>query len=138
MHKTIKTIGKKLPIVDRLAQQTANMQTEIGILQLEKGDLEATIREKNTLINSKRNFLAERYISGHGIEIGAAQLPVRLPAKASVKYVDVFTADELREAFPLYKKLRIVDIDVVDDGEKLDKFKDNSLDFIIANHFLEH
>lgn len=27
---------------------------------------------------------------------------------------------------------------MIDDGEKLEKFEDSSLDFVIANHFLEH
>lgn len=122
----------------QLVKQIHELDTENGILRLEKGNLEAIIRDKDAVINSKRNFLAERYLAGNGIEIGAAQLPVRLPKKAKVKYVDVFTADELRKVFPLYTKLDIVQVDVVDDGEKLTKFKDSSLDFIIANHFLEH
>ena len=64
---------------------------------------------------------------------------MKLPKGASVRYVDIFTAEELRRAWPQdYTKLDIVEIDVVDDGEKLTKFKNNSLDFIIANHFMEH
>jgi len=62
-----------------------------------------------------------------------------MPEGAKVRYVDVFTAEELRQAWPRdYQKLDIVEIDVVDNGEKLDKFKASSLDFIIANHFIEH
>jgi SAM-dependent methyltransferase len=62
-----------------------------------------------------------------------------MPPKAKVKYVDVFSADDLKKAWPKeYPKLDIVEVDVIDDGEKLAKFKANSLDFIIANHFIEH
>lgn len=128
-----------LPPVKRKFKAYENLEKIIGILQLEKGQLEAVVREKNLIIENPRNFLAEHFIQGQGIEIGAAQLPVKLPVGASVKYVDVFTADELKKAWPKeYPKLDIVEIDVVDDGEKLTKFKAGSLDFIIANHFIEH
>lgn len=123
----------------RPLKKNAALKKEKGILQLEKGQLEATIRDITLGFEGPRNYLAQQYIRGNGIEIGAAHLPIKLSKKAKVKYVDVFTADELREIFPReYKKVDIVDIDVVDDGEKLDKFKAQSLDFIIANHFIEH
>ena len=115
-----------------------DLHQTIGILQLEKGQLEADVRDRDAILRSKRSFLANNYISGQGIEIGAAQMPVKLPAKAKARYVDVFSAEDLKKALPLYEKLDIVHVDVVDDGEKLTKFKDNSLDFIIANHFIEH
>jgi SAM-dependent methyltransferase len=35
-------------------------------------------------------------------------------------------------------ELDLVEIDVIDDGEKLEKIPDGSADYIIANHFLEH
>lgn len=139
MHKIIKKIGSKTPVLHTLLQHRSELVHDNGILQLEKGYLEADIRELLSITENPRNFLAQHHIKGHGIEIGAAQLPVKLPKKASVKYVDIFTADELRKAWPQdYMKLDIVEIDVVDDAEKLSKFKTNSLDFIIANHFLEH
>jgi predicted SAM-dependent methyltransferase len=139
MHKVIKRTGRKLPILGTVLESRDQLATEKGILQLEKGQLEAAVRDLTSIVESPRNFLAHHYIHGNGIEIGAAHLPVKMPPGAHVKYVDVFTADELREVFPQeYKKVDIVDIDVVDDGETLAKFKDNTLDFIIANHFIEH
>jgi SAM-dependent methyltransferase len=140
MRKIIKKASRSIPMLKRLlleGQQDVN--TEKGILQLEKGQLEAKIRKLTTITESPRNFLAHHYIRGKGIEIGAAHLPVKMPLGATVRYVDVFTADELRKVFPQeYSKVDLVDIDVVDDGETLAKFKDDSLDFIIANHFIEH
>lgn len=103
------------------------------------GKLEADIRTLQDLVYEPRNFIAQNFISGKGIEIGAAHHPVKIPSAASVKYVDMFSAEDLRKAFPNeYTNAHLVHIDVVDDGEKLTKFKNNSLDFIIANHFLEH
>lgn len=138
MYRKIRKISKSAFSPVKRLSKSKNLKTNIGILQLEKGNLEARVRELESIINSKRNFLAERYISGRGIEIGAAQLPVRVPAGSSVKYVDVFTDEELKKALPLYDKLDLVHVDVVDDGEKLSKFSNGSLDFIIANHFIEH
>lgn len=139
MHKIIKQAGRKLPVLGSVLQSRQNLATEKGILQLEKGQLEANVRELTAIVDSPRNFLAHHYIRGNGIEIGAAHLPIKMPPQAHVRYVDVFTADELRKIFPQeYTKVDIVNVDVVDDGEKLEKFKNNSLDFIIANHFIEH
>lgn len=48
------------------------------------------------------------------------------------------TVEELRAHYPELARLELVDVDVVDDGERLTTFADGSLDFIVANHFLEH
>jgi SAM-dependent methyltransferase len=139
VSKIRRQLGTKLGPVKRLLDERNNLYEDKGVLQLEKGLLEADIRDQRQIIDNPRNFVAHHFISGKGIEVGAAQLPVKLPPGASVKYVDLFTAEELREAWPKdYSKLEIVEVDVVDDAEKLDKFKANSLDFIIANHFVEH
>ncbi len=134
----IKRIVRRLPGVKQL-KDIKHLAKDKGILQLEKGQLEADVRNFKHVSEDARTFLAHRFIKGAGIEVGAAHHPLELPPKAKVKYVDVFTAADLRKAFPIeYENAEIVDIDVVDDGEKLSKFKANSLDFIIANHFLEH
>ena len=132
-------ISEQIPPLRRLVQERQNLHHDKGVLQLEKGQLEADIRDLIEVADNPRNFLARHYIRGSGIEIGAAQLPVKLPSQAHVQYVDVLTANELRAAWPRdYTKLDIIEIDVIDDGEKLDNFKKGSLDFIIANHFFEH
>ena len=139
MGKVSRRLGSKIAPIRDLLQERDNLHTDKGVLQLEKGQLEAEIRDLTQTIENPRNFIAHHFIRGKGIEIGAAQLPVRMPPGASVKYVDVLSADALRKAWPVdYMKLDIVDVDVIDDAEKLDKFKDASLDFIIANHFVEH
>jgi SAM-dependent methyltransferase len=84
-----------------------------------------------------RNEFARQFICGHGIEIGAAYQPLDVPAGASVTYVDRMTVEELRAHYPELAGL-IIPIDIVDDGERLTTLPDESQDFIIANHFLEH
>lgn len=86
----------------------------------------------------QRLELSRRYLSGSGIEIGALQDPLPLPPEASVKYVDRMSVKELRRQYPELKSMRLVDADVIDNGEELAKFSDGSQDFVIANHFLEH
>jgi SAM-dependent methyltransferase len=89
-----------------------------------------------TGIYLKRKLIADRSISGSGIEIGPLQAPLQVPPGTSVKYVDVLPAEQLRLAFPELEG--IVDIDVIDNGERLEKFADGSQQFVIANHVLEH
>jgi SAM-dependent methyltransferase len=139
MKTIVKKIAYKAPLIKRILDENHNLVTDNGVLQLQKGQLEAEVREQKAIVQSPRDFLAYHYIRGDGIEIGAAHLPIKMPPKAKVQYVDVFTDDDLRKVFPReYAKVDIVKVDIVDDGEKLTKFKDSSLDFIIANHFIEH
>ena len=83
-----------------------------------------------------REDLSFRYLTGDGIEIGALYSPLRVPPGARVTYVDHASGDELREIYPEHTWVQVPD--VVDEGERLGKFGDESLDFVIANHMLEH
>jgi predicted SAM-dependent methyltransferase len=85
-----------------------------------------------------RKALAMRFIRGRGIEIGALHNPLWTPPKTSVRYVDRLDKDGLRGHYPELKDLPLLEVDIVDDGERLTKFEPGSQDFIIANHFLEH
>ncbi len=138
MSRAISKVAYKLPVVKHILHERNNLRTDKGILQLEKGNLEASYRQAKQALNDPRTFLAHHFVHGQGIEIGAAQFPVILPEGVKIRYVDLFTEAEIRKAWPIYENLDIVHIDVVDNGEQLTKFKARSLDFIIANHFLEH
>jgi SAM-dependent methyltransferase len=85
-----------------------------------------------------RRVIARLYLRGDGIEIGALSHPLKVPRKARVKYVDRFPVPELRRAYPELGSVAMVEVDIVDDGERLSRIEDASLDFCIANHFLEH
>ena len=84
-----------------------------------------------------RDYAAIRYLEGNGIEIGALHNPSKMPPKANVTYVDYITSEEARDRYPDIAE-NIASKIVVDDGEKLKNFANGSLDFIVANHFLEH
>lgn len=88
-----------------------------------------------------REDLARRYLSGGGIEIGALHRPVRVPPAAHVRYVDVMSRDDLLATYSsaVYGNPKwVVETDVIDNGERLEAFEDESEDFVIANHILEH
>jgi SAM-dependent methyltransferase len=82
--------------------------------------------------------IANRYLSGEGIEIGALHNPLPVPRSARIRYVDRLPVTELRAHYPELEHEPLVQVDILDDGERLAKIPDSSLDFVVANHFLEH
>jgi SAM-dependent methyltransferase len=85
-----------------------------------------------------RAGLANKFLSGKGIEIGALQRKLPVPPGCSVQYVDRMNLSDLRKHYPELNGVPLTEPDVIDDGERLTRFADDSLDFLIANHFLEH
>jgi predicted SAM-dependent methyltransferase len=98
--------------------------------------LEAVLARR--AVAATREELAARYLRGTGIEIGALHNPLSTPHGAHVRYVDRMTISDLRKHYPELNGLPLVEVDVIDDGERLESIPDESLDFVIANHFLEH
>jgi len=88
--------------------------------------------------NARRRAIARRHIRGRGLEVGALHAPLRLPAGATVRYVDHMSVPDLRRHYPELAGKDLVEVDVVDDGETLASQSDGSADFIVANHFIEH
>jgi SAM-dependent methyltransferase len=84
-----------------------------------------------------RAVIARRFLRGQGLEIGALHNPLQLPPGVVARYVDVAPIDVLRVRFPEAAD-RIQPPDIVDDGELLASVRDSSLDFVVANHLLEH
>lgn len=86
---------------------------------------------------TRRRF-ARQYLHGNGLEIGALHCPLPLPTGTTVRYVDRMNCAELREHYPELAREALVDVDIVDDGERLATQSDSSVDFVVANHFIEH
>lgn len=85
-----------------------------------------------------RRQLSEHYLKGDGIEIGALHHPLHVPEAARVRYVDRLPVAELRRQYPELANFPLTEPDIIDDGEVLSRIPEASLDFIIANHMLEH
>ncbi len=85
-----------------------------------------------------REELAAVFLHGHGIEIGPLHSPLRVPSGVVVRYVDRMPVTLLRRHYPELARLPLVEIDVMDDGERLATVQSESQDFVIANHLLEH
>jgi hypothetical protein len=93
---------------------------------------------EGTDLLSHRDTLSLKWLNGKGVEIGALHKPVNVRDSAVVKYVDYKTLEENRQRYPELAGEEIVRTDIVDDGFVLDKIRDSSVDFIVANHALEH
>jgi len=85
-----------------------------------------------------RKEIAARFIKGLGLEIGALHEPLIVPDNTIVKYVDRLSVPELRTHYPELAAKKLVDVNFIDDGEVLSTIPDNSQDFIISNHMIEH
>jgi SAM-dependent methyltransferase len=85
-----------------------------------------------------RRRLAFRHLRGSGLEIGALDKPLMLPRGARARYVDRYGVAELRAHYPELADRELVEVDVVDDGERLATIASESVNFVVANHFFEH
>lgn len=108
------------------------------------GDQEAPLRPDKSpappppVYFDARAEFAARFLQGEGIEIGALHQPLAMPPQARVRYVDRMTSEQLRREYPELAEWELTEVDAVDDGETLATFAAASLDFVVANHFLEH
>lgn len=98
-------------------------------------------------VSKVREMVAQSYIWGNGIEIGAFASPLSVPVGVKVTYIDKNDLDAVTEPFSIsgltledfgVEVGSIIKPDIVDDGETLSKIGDYSQDFVIANHVLEH
>lgn len=91
-----------------------------------------------TALAVPRRLVAAAFLAGKGLEIGALHNPLPLPETAQARYVDRLDKPGLYEHYPELRQFDLVPVDVIDDGERLTTIDDESEDFVIANHFLEH
>jgi predicted SAM-dependent methyltransferase len=85
-----------------------------------------------------RRDIAFQYLKGEGIEVGALHSPLQVPEGVKVHYVDRMSVSDLRKQYPELGAVGLVEADIVDNGETLSSIADNSWDFAIANHMIEH
>lgn len=86
-----------------------------------------------------RDFLAQQYLHGCGIEIGALDKPSYVPDGTVVRYVDSQPTEKLREYYSTELHGHAIrNVDIVADGHTLEGIPTASQDFVIANQVLEH
>lgn len=130
-----KQLLKRLPPFNHLYHRLQVYETNLSKLQVKFNKNHDSLMEAK---NSPREWLAAQYLKGQGIEIGAKSLPLKVPRGVKVKYLDHLNEKGLAKKYPSVPTKDLVNVDIVDDGERLGRVKDNSQDFIIANHFVEH
>lgn len=89
-------------------------------------------------INNLEQFRALFYscLKGKGVEFGAACSPSPIPICCNVKYADKFHDNEGCKT--QMKNKEMVSVDFYTDLSEMKGIKNNSLDFIIHNHVIEH
>jgi SAM-dependent methyltransferase len=87
--------------------------------------------------SEKRKQMA-RWLSGSGIEIGALHNPLSVPSGVEVRYVDRLAEGQLRQHYPELSSEKFVPISLIGDAQDLSCLSGDTVDFVIANHLLEH
>ena len=88
-------------------------------------------------ITLARDLLSLIYLSGNGVEIGALHNPSLVQDYEKIQYIDYISQQEQQEIYPDLTFTALNNF-TIDDGEVLNNVDNNSINFIIANHFLEH
>lgn len=84
---------------------------------------------------SREEFIKLLY--GHGIEIGALHNPLPVHENIHILYVDILSTAQLKNKYPDISN-KIVHVDLISNALRLEAIKEECLDFIVANHLLEH
>jgi SAM-dependent methyltransferase len=85
---------------------------------------------------SGRKRLARQYLRGRGVEFGALHAALDVPLQVEVRYADLQPVEELQRSFPHLTNIRTPDL--ITDLESMHGIDDESEDFVIANHVMEH
>jgi SAM-dependent methyltransferase len=113
-------------------------QRRLGVPYRPAGDAPFEPGGELPSVHHTRSIIAAIYLRGEGIEIGALHQPLSVPESVRVKYVDRMTAAELQKHYSEIASTPFVETDIVDNGEELTTISNDSQDFVIANHFIEH
>jgi len=75
-------------------------------------------------------------LRGRGVEFGALHFALDVPLQVEVRYADLQPVEELQRSYPHITGIRKPD--VITDLESMSGIDDESEDFVIANHVMEH
>ncbi|MCB1230170.1 MAG: class I SAM-dependent methyltransferase [Verrucomicrobiae bacterium] len=134
LQKVESRLSEATKRIEKLRQQNVDLKNQRDEARLAARAGFADIGSKS---RHPRKLLATA-LEGEGIEIGALHFPLPVPDRVRVKYVDLATREENIQRHPNLDPEAIVETDYVCDGETLEIVPDESQDFVIANHMLEH
>lgn len=115
------------------SSSVSKLAHKLSLLLLNKARIDKTLTKEYL-----RKQIAAKYLKGKGIEIGALHSPLPVPTTVNIHYVDKITIEQLRQQYPELSAYKLVKPDIIDDGETLTSIPNASLDFVIANHVIEH
>jgi len=102
-------------------------------------DPESTEEVVAPLVTLNRRLLT-RHIAGSGVEIGPGHVPFPVGPGTTVRYLDRWQPEENHDLFPELADVEFPRPDIVADlnTDRLRALPDESQDFVIASHVLEH
>ena len=91
-------------------------------------------------IKLRHRLKGYKLLKGCGLEIGAFHQPAPVSKRCKVEYCDARAKEDAIKFFPELKITDLVDVDYVCDldTEGLTPLGDNTFDFVIFNHVIEH
>ncbi|MDX1949957.1 MAG: methyltransferase domain-containing protein [Rickettsiales bacterium] len=92
----------------------------------------------NRIAKENRKKISYKYIKGEGIEIGALHTSMPISKNAKTKFVDRLSYEDYLKQYPELKGKKLIKPDIVSNAETLEKVRNESQDYIIACHVLEH
>lgn len=99
---------------------------------------DAWMNPPRTNVLDMREIAVSR-LTGHGIEVGAGASPMPIPLSCDVRYVDMYDGVGLHQKLYQGQSARdMVVPDVVASFEDLSPLPDDSQDFVVACHVIEH
>jgi len=94
--------------------------------------------ERDGYGQNRRIEYARKYIRGIGIEIGPLHRRLELPPNVVVRYVGRLSWRIIGVLSRITKGYKVISPGIMDNVTKLEKMNDESYDFCICNHLLEH
>ncbi len=85
-----------------------------------------------------REGIANRFLAGRGLEVGALHNPLVVPRGARVRYVDRLSVEQMRVEYAELGDAPLVSPSIIAEADDLSVVPSDSEDFLIANHVLEH
>jgi predicted SAM-dependent methyltransferase len=85
-----------------------------------------------------RKKISHKFIRGIGVDIGALHKPFPSSGTCEIIKVDLCSREKLLRFYPELPPDTVTSPNIIADGENLNTFRDDSLDFIIASHVVEH